>query len=426
MGQYFKVVPGRSINTHQAFGEIYLLNNDGTPWNPDEPARLVESLEAEASPFKAALNSLAPLDSLRAETMRLAFAPPPPQDFPTVTVIGTAASTMTGTVLREKRIGDNTANGADLAADPRFRYSGTPSLDPTPADPTNFVQAPLIPGGASQSAYYAFAVETITASTNSEIEFRFRAPATGVSYRLQVDGRHYSMEVIRATGLAPGSWYYIRMAFPVARSRHIRLTLEGNVAFSGAKVPTGQELVRSPRPPAFPVAIIGDSFEGGAGLRPDGATRMETASYLAALAMGADSITHLGLGGTGYTTANPYADRVAAAVAAAPQAVIVGGSRNDGTADTAGLRAAVDTVLAGLASVPAVYVTGPSTVTFAGNNAAVKARTLAAGRGFVDALEDPWINTATMIGGDGIHLNWIGHQRRASRLHEAITALRAP
>ena len=37
-GNYFKVKTGRSINDRQAFGEIYLVNEDGTPWTPDNPA----------------------------------------------------------------------------------------------------------------------------------------------------------------------------------------------------------------------------------------------------------------------------------------------------------------------------------------------------------------------------------------------------
>ena len=56
MGQYFKVKAGRSLNDRQAFGEIYLVNDDGTPWTPDQPENIADLIEAEG-PVKAALSA---------------------------------------------------------------------------------------------------------------------------------------------------------------------------------------------------------------------------------------------------------------------------------------------------------------------------------------------------------------------------------
>lgn len=56
MGRYLKVVPGRAVNTGQAFDEVYLLNDDGTPWTPDNPAAIAP-LVSQAGPVKTALDA---------------------------------------------------------------------------------------------------------------------------------------------------------------------------------------------------------------------------------------------------------------------------------------------------------------------------------------------------------------------------------
>lgn len=56
MGRYLKVVPGRGINTSQAFDEVYLVNDDGTPWTPDQPENIADLIDAEG-PVKEALSA---------------------------------------------------------------------------------------------------------------------------------------------------------------------------------------------------------------------------------------------------------------------------------------------------------------------------------------------------------------------------------
>lgn len=62
MGRYLKVVPGRGINTSQAFDEVYLVNDDGTPWEPDAASgpdilAVGDSMTAQGYPAYLALAS---------------------------------------------------------------------------------------------------------------------------------------------------------------------------------------------------------------------------------------------------------------------------------------------------------------------------------------------------------------------------------
>ena len=56
MGRYLKVVPGRAVNAAQSFDEVYLLNDDGTPWSPDQPENIADLIEADG-PVKEALSA---------------------------------------------------------------------------------------------------------------------------------------------------------------------------------------------------------------------------------------------------------------------------------------------------------------------------------------------------------------------------------
>jgi lysophospholipase L1-like esterase len=368
-------------------------------------------------------------EAVRSDVFRRGFAPPLPQDYPTVTVARPGDSplgTSGGTRLREKRVGDVSTNPVDLAGDTRFRYDGTPALDGVGANPTQFVVAPYLPGGTSQAARYTYSVDTITEPLNNAVEFYMRPPGTEMQYRVYVDGKPVKIEAYHNTGLLAGYDYNIRLAFPTARARTIRITFMGDLGFGGVYVPTGQALTRPTAPIQKRVAIVGDSFEGGSGSTPTGGSRLETGGSLAAHLLGADSIWNFGIGGTGYiATVNTFQTRAQAVLDSDPDVVIISGTRNDGTADTQTLRDAVTLLLTTLAAVPEIYVTGPSTVPYAPNNEAVKAMTVAAGRDFIDALEGPWLE-AGMIGADNIHPTWVGHQRRASKLHEGIAALTAP
>lgn len=61
-GKYFKVTPGRGIIAGQAFTEIYLVNDDGTPWSPDQPSNIA-ALVTDPGPVSEALNATYALKS---------------------------------------------------------------------------------------------------------------------------------------------------------------------------------------------------------------------------------------------------------------------------------------------------------------------------------------------------------------------------
>lgn len=55
-GHYFTVRPATGLDARQVRGDAYLLNPDGTPWDPDDPARLAQLVDGEG-PLKEALNA---------------------------------------------------------------------------------------------------------------------------------------------------------------------------------------------------------------------------------------------------------------------------------------------------------------------------------------------------------------------------------
>lgn len=348
-----------------------------------------------------------------------AFAPPTAADTPTITVIPYVLDTGEQ-LIRETRT--TTDGPADLAADPHFRYDGMMELPANAFQPASYVSTGLLTGGESQAARYQMRVQTIT-SPVSRVKFKMRAAASSMAFRISVNGRWVSKANTRVTGLTPGQAYSVQLDFDAPAARHIQYEESGGNGFGGVAVALGATLTR-PAEPAVPVrlAVLGDSFTGGAANPPDGAGRVETWCNFVAKLMGATSFINFGIGGTGYlATANTFSTRVADIVAFNPTHVLILGSRNDG-ANPGGLTAAVAAVLDGLTDVPDVYVSGPSTSAFAGNNTSVKTATEAAGRPFLDGIAGAWITSAD-IGTDGVHPTFAGHQKIARGFYEAMRAV---
>ncbi len=396
------------------------IDAEGNFKSPDVVARLRETLGGTSGGTD--VNQV--LDLLGNDLVHQAFTPPVAQHTPMVSVLASTDSTLraTGTEVGFKRVGGTNAGSADIAGDPSFWFDGTPSMDP--ASDNRFVEPPWLPLGQSAGAFYAFAVETVTATTNTAIEFMVRA-GTSFNFRAYVNGRPLTVARQSVTGLTSGGWYMIRLAFPGAASRRIRLVFGTRVAISAAYVAAGESLSR-PNTDGARLAILGDSYEGGSGAAPTGGTRIETGGYLAAHALGARSIWNFGIGGTGYlNTTSTYGTRVDALLASNPDVVIVSGSGNDIGQDATALRAEIDDVLSRLSGVPEVYVTGPSQPTgYTAVNDIVKAAAAAAGRPFLDALGgDPWLD-ASLIGADGAHPTFQGHVRRANRIAEGVIGAR--
>lgn len=364
------------------------------------------------------------LAARRSDAFRRTFAPPPALDMPVVTAPTQAtAPVVTGSTLTRAA---PSGQPADMAAHPAFRFDGTDALV---SAFTDYVGPGTLPGSASQKPPYA--IETLTPTANSTVGFLFRARNADLRYRVTVNGQPMSLATESITAVS-GELYVLTLTFPVARARHVRVEVLGEHHFGGCYATTGQTLARPTSPLTKRVVIVSDSFDGGAYAVPNGAGPLETGAYLAAKLLGADSIWNLGIGGSGYTTAVTYQQRAGMAAAASPHILIVHGSTNDGNASTATLTTAVQTFLASVSAVPAVYVTGPELLTigavnYATRGAAIQAAAVAAGRVYLDALVEPWLDPAKHLSTvDNLHPNWLGQQRRGSRLAEGILLGTAP
>lgn len=364
-----------------------------------------------------------------------AFAPPPAADTPVITFDAAGY----GTLVAPKRIGDVANAGLDMDGDTRFRYFGFPQGVATPADPTQFVDTTLKPGGATQAAAWPFSVEFETTSDIVQVKSRAgtASPNQGI---ILVNGRFVQDTRILST-TAAGSWTRMRLTFPSTGYRRIQIIgLNPTLgSFGGVQVTTGHSVIRPNYAVKRRIAIIGDSLTNGSGVAPGGAATSETYALRLAYLMGADQVILAGIGGTGWVTQSGgetqshFGARVAPVVAMDPDVIIFMGSRNDPTAT--GVQAAVEAALDGCASVPEVYVTGTVTATgFTAQNAAVKAGTEAKGRKFVDlagiiygtgkagALTNDG-NADFFIGTDGIHPTHEGHKYMARRFLEAIAGV---
>ncbi|GAA2577201.1 SGNH/GDSL hydrolase family protein [Microbacterium binotii] len=389
-------------------------------------ASILADPESEASSVNKATiasaiaEALEDFDGGEPDYWQAVFALPATEDIPTITVVPYVLDSGEQ-LIREKR---TVADGpADLAGDTHFRYDGMMTLPANAQQPSSYVTTDLLTGGASQAARYQMRIQTIT-SPVTRVKFKMRAAATSMSFRISVNGRWITLENTRVTGLTAGSAYSVQLDFPTAATRLIQYEGSGGNGFGGVAVALGATLTR-PSEPAVPVrlAILGDSFSGGASNPPDGAGRIETWANFVGKLMGATSMINFGIGGTGYlATANTFSTRVADIVAFNPTHVLILGSRNDGADPGSTLNDAVAAVLSGLSSVREVFVSGPSTSGFSGNNNRVKAATLAAGRPFLDGIAGAWITSAD-IGTDGVHPTFAGHQKIARGFYEEMRAV---
>lgn len=362
-----------------------------------------------------------------------AFAAPPAADVPVITF----DASQYGTLHAPKRVGDVSTGSLDMDGDTKFRYFGFPSAIATPADPTQFVQTELKPGGGSQAAYWPFSVEFET--TSDVVQIKSRAAATNPNQGIILVNGRFVAETRTTTTTAAGSWTRMRLTFPSTGFRRIQLISFNppNGAFGGVGVTTGHSVIRPTYIPQRRIAIIGDSLTNGSGVAPAGATESETYALRLAYLLGADQVILAGIGGTGWVqqaageTQSHFGARVAPVVAMDPDVIIFMGSRNDTTAT--GVQAAVEAALDACTSVPEVYLTGTITKTgFTAQNAAVKAGADAKGRKFIDLAGIIYGtgksgattgdgNADFFIGTDGVHPTHEGHKYIARRFFQGIT-----
>jgi hypothetical protein len=363
---------------------------------PENGALLMSEMLAESQAF---------------DVIAEATTPPPLYDMPR---IGITTTVPAGTLVRELRT--SSGGPVDMAGDTHFLYDGAPSFEAQANNPTLFVKPGLIPGGESQYAFYQSRISFITSAR--VVAYKVRLSGTTANFRVSVGRKWVSREVTRLTGLSAGAWAYVVLTFPSARAREISVEDAGDFAFGGVIVPDGYTVTR-PAALDFKLAVQGDSYTGGAGSPPDGASRLETWANFYAKALESYlglrvGFINFGVGGTGYVAnGGKFSAREAAINAYAPNLLVILGSRNDG--NSTAIQAAVASHLAAFTSIPEVFVSGPSTAGYEANNTQVKAATAAAGRTFLDGLSAAWI-TAADLGADLIHPTFVAHQAIARGL----------
>ncbi|WP_138443508.1 GDSL-type esterase/lipase family protein [Sinomonas susongensis] len=272
--------------------------------------------------------------------------------------------------------------------DPNFRFfSGTFETN-NGAKGDLALNGSIKPDGAAQAARWPVVAAFTTSAGVDKVDVGFYGlePANAHGVLVEVNGRLVDDTFLVAPSTLAGSGSTATLTFPTKRARTIRIWTGGGLGFYAVRVPAG-ESISKPARYGRRVAIIGDSYVNGAGASnvfPDqGAGNCETFAPRLARALGFDDIILAGVGGTGWTTAGKFANRVPAVTAMNPDAIIFYGSINDGSG-AGTVQTEVQAALDLCASIPKVYVIGPLLNGYSANNAAVKAGTLAKGRTFID------------------------------------------
>lgn len=326
---------------------------------------------------------------------------------------------------REKRVGasepavgtwPSATSVPDLTGSSYFRYPGTVDAEASGTSPSDLITAGPVPGGAGVYAYWPLNVEFVTESPVIDIR-AFTAVAGGNFARILVDGKPVSDRNYKNTSGSAGVGIVVRLEFSEPRERKISLYgISGG--FGGVAVADGYTVRRS-FAPRRRVAIIGDSWVGGAGSGAESVHPTETFAFELALRMGADSILWGAIGGTGYVKAlsgqptSIFAGRVEDILATRPDVVVIAGGRNDYDV-TSTLRQAVADLLASLDDIPEVYVVPTGSETSAAR------QLIALGAEDADRLYiDFPVDSIEKIT-DGVHPTWEGHQELADVAYNAI------
>lgn len=300
------------------------------------------------------------------------------------------------------------------------------------------------PGGNASFARWPMIVEFITSAAVQELEVLFYGGGTLRTDLLVDVGWMPAGSFVSQSDL--GNSRKVRLTFPVAGSRRIRLYLNGNYGFYGVRVPNGATISKPSNTITRRIAGVGDSWINGSGSIESGVTDLRGANnrytYFMQLAncMGAQEIISAGIGGTGFVAGTDggspanYVTRLATVLTMSPTALIFQGSIND-PQDGSGVQAAVEACLAATDSVSERYVT---TVMMAGweqCNTAIRAAVTAHGSGVQliemegliygtgNALNGGTGNRAVFMRSDGSHPSYQGHRLIARHMFRRIAPL---
>ncbi|TRW85554.1 hypothetical protein FK535_09160 [Mycolicibacterium sp. 018/SC-01/001] len=350
------------------------------------------------------------------------FAAPAANDIPTVTI--NAASQISG--------GTTISPTTDYFGDTHFRYDGAPSVETG----TGGVQPP---SSSTKGIVYELSAETVLSSM-STVEFAFstRPTVTTLAVRVIVDDVWVNTYALQFSGLTVNTMYYLKLTFPTARPRRVKVEAAGMYRFGGVIVPSGGNATRPPGEVVKRAVINWDSYGAGAGGNTttdpttNGSTKIETAPHYVARMLECDSVINVSVGGTGWVNnggagKSTFGERVPEILACNPHIVLLGGSIND-TASSATydqVYAAVTAVLAQLEGVPVVVLTGPerdtaASATYATYNNAIRDAAAQYKRIFVDTLDT--IKGSLYNAADGVHPSAYAHFAvLAAKLYDGIS-----
>lgn len=333
-------------------------------------------------------------------------------------------------------------------------YTNIVATDTTKYTPLNVGTTQPVVGTGGGLANYAVgwtigascpqvvAIETIYDGVG--IEFMCKQFA-GTQFHVMVDGQ-WATSYPQTFGGTAGSWGNIKLVFATAAIRRIRLEFTGNGTIFGGiwKAPT--DTIRATIIPNRRLAILGDSYTGGAN-----STAVGSWGTYAAHAMGFRDYVNAGLGGSGWiqtTTVNGTAYNAANRLTGdiinqAPTDVIIALGHNDTASTTTAVAAQVTTVLqtirSSLPALKSLTVVGPlwnseNPAIYGAYNTAMKAASVGLVDAYIDTVANPPFigtgrvgattgvgNADTYIGSDGVHPTDAGSQWLGAALAYAIT-----
>lgn len=366
-------------------------------------------------------------------------------DRPTVAWANTHTTTLTGapvTYYPQGVNGGSVVSSWDGQSDPNFAFFGGYYETANGAN-GDFTLRGKVKPDATTAYRWPIAFSFITSAVDT-VEIMVYGAASLQALMIEVNGRLLSDTMMWRPASFAGTSTTVKLTFPTALARQIRVWTQGGLQFRGVRVPEGGTISK-PANGLRTIAMIGDSYVNGAGesrnFPNQGAGTCETFAPRLGLMMGGDNLILAGIGGSGWLAAgegSKYRNRVDEVLALNPDVVVFYGSTNDGqTPDTAALQAEVEATLALCAAVPEVYVIGALRNGWQANAAAVRAGTEAAGRPYIDLdgfLFGAGKVTAPVGDGnndffrmdDGAHPTLDAHRAIARKAFAQIAGLLAP
>jgi lysophospholipase L1-like esterase len=343
---------------------------------------------------------------------------------PTITVgAANAATAISGSTLRAPLAGSGTGatQVVNTAADPYFRYYGSPSV----LYNSGLIRGTLLTGTTS-SIRHDLRVASIVYCDQLEIEFN--TPNTFFSYRLRVNDEWVTKKAVKLISLTASATYRILVNFGSVAMRKIQIDMPDG-GFAGVRMIPAHSIRRIEQVVGTPTIFVGDSVTKYANRSTDaGYTSVDSwANYFAEI-LGWRDVRNTGLPSTGFVTNGTeinLQNRLADFAVSGARIVCYAGL-NDVSVVATTLPAAIDTVFSAIvAAGPAEFIVigcHPSVNSFYTNsnyqqvNTLLQSKAAQYGALFIDPFSVKWVdanNGSLFVNADNIHptgdgAEWLG------------------